>query len=72
MAGSYQHCMDDNAGFSFDLIENMGDAHEACEHMFYMIAYLADDDPHRIDAASEDAYNRIYPHHRGDDAVDRE
>lgn len=32
MAGSLSHLVDEETGeFRFDLIENMGDAHEACE-----------------------------------------
>ena len=30
----------DTEGF-YDMIENMGDAYEACHEMFYMIQYLA-------------------------------
>ena len=37
MAGSYKHCVADDGSFWFDLIENMGDAHEACEDMFNII-----------------------------------
>lgn len=45
MAGSYQHCRKEDGGFDFDLIENMGDAHEACEEMFWMIHVLTNGDP---------------------------
>lgn len=31
MAGSYDHICDDDGSFRMDLIENMGDAHEALE-----------------------------------------
>ena len=41
MAGSYGHCCNDDGSFRFDLIENMGDAHEACEQMHTMIWWLA-------------------------------
>lgn len=44
MAGSYHHCREDDGTFTFDLIENMGDAHEACEMMFWMINRLATDE----------------------------
>ena len=37
MAGSYKHLTDDNGAFRFDLIENMGDAHEACQEMWTVI-----------------------------------
>ena len=41
MAGSYEHCKEDNGSFRFYTIENMGDAYEACEMMFWMIGNLA-------------------------------
>ena len=41
MAGSYRHCLGDDGSFGFDLIENLGDAHEACEEMFLMIFFLS-------------------------------
>ena len=56
MAGSYRHC-DDHGTFQFDLIENLGDAHEACEMMHFMIRSLAGGDERRIEDA-EDAYFR--------------
>lgn len=37
MAGSYRHCCNDDGSFTFDLIENMGDAREACEDMHGII-----------------------------------
>jgi hypothetical protein len=55
MAGSYAHCCDDEEQFTFDLIENMRDAYEACEMMFWMIAYLSRCNRKRI-AAAEAAY----------------
>lgn len=41
MAGSYKHCKSESGSFRFDLIENMGDAHEACHQMFWMIHILS-------------------------------
>lgn len=41
MAGSYRHCRNNDGSFRFDLIENMGDAHEACEMMYFMVNDLA-------------------------------
>ena len=47
MAGSYRHCEktegqgDWNEDFT-DMIENLGDAYEACHMMFFMIQYLAE------------------------------
>lgn len=58
MAGSYRHCRHDNGAFQFDLIENMGDAHEACEMMYWMIYLLAGGSEQRIRDA-EDFYYRM-------------
>ncbi len=45
MAGSYDMVTKDNGMFNdenfTELIENLGDAHEACEMMHWMIDYLA-------------------------------
>jgi hypothetical protein len=43
MAGSWEHCLNDDGSFRFNLIENMRDAHEACEHMFWLVRMLAGD-----------------------------
>lgn len=48
MAGSYQHCCNDDGSFTFDLLDNMGDAHEACDEMHWMIDYLSSGDPRRV------------------------
>lgn len=37
MAGSYAHLIDDDGSFRMDLIENLGDAHEALEECFFII-----------------------------------
>ncbi len=58
MAGSYDHCRDDDGNFTFDLIENMGDAYETCEMMFWMINHLADGDKTKIDKAENAYYKR--------------
>ena len=64
MAGSYNHCRNEDGSFSFDLIENMGDAWEACEMMFFMIGWLAHGDQGQIKAAEQAYYNSVYPHNR--------
>jgi hypothetical protein len=52
MAGSYSHLRDAQTGqFRFDLIENLGDAYEACEECFFLIAYLTGNDQGRIEEA---------------------
>ena len=38
MAGSYNHCVAADGSFTFDLIDDLGDAYEACEDMFQIIA----------------------------------
>lgn len=62
MAGSYGHLRAGDGSFQFDLIENLGDAHEACEMTFWMIGFLANGDAARI-AEAEEAY---YRHCRGE------
>ena len=53
MAGSYRHCTTkDNAtapDFTFELIDNMGDAYEACEEMWHVIQVLAGGDQTEIE-----------------------
>lgn len=57
MAGSYGHCEDDDTGsFRFDLIENMGDAHEACFDMYHIIRILTKGDRAAIKAAEDVMY----------------
>jgi DNA-binding FadR family transcriptional regulator len=48
MAGSLGHLVTDDGGFSFALIENLGDAHEACEECYDIIAVLVDGDLERL------------------------
>ncbi len=47
MAGSYGHVTKDDGTFICEdfcnMIENLGDAHEACEMMHFMINYLANE-----------------------------
>ncbi len=40
MAGSYKHLVAEDGTFTFDLIENMGDAYEACEECFDKITAI--------------------------------
>lgn len=57
MAGSLNHLVDETGAFTFKTIENMGDAHEACEECFDIIATLLEQ---RANQRSElmDACNR--------------
>lgn len=64
MAGSFEH-VDDDGGFRFDLIENMGDAHEACEEMHWLIHFLAEYSRPRIDEALEAYYAQARASGRG-------
>lgn len=41
MAGSLNHIIDNDGSFTMDLIENMGDAHEALEECFRIIVELS-------------------------------
>jgi hypothetical protein len=46
MAGSLNHIIDDETGgFTMSTIENMGDAHEALEECFDIIAVLLESSP---------------------------
>lgn len=56
MAGSYAHLVAEDGAFQFDLIENLGDAHEACEECFDIIHTLSGGDQAKIDAAVEAYY----------------
>ena len=40
MAGSLSHIVDKNGAFTMDCIENLGDAHDALEECFDVIAVL--------------------------------
>ena len=41
MAGSFNHIVDSETGeFTMELIENLGDAHEALEECYHIIKYL--------------------------------
>lgn len=48
MAGSLNHCTSAQGKFTFNLIENMGDAFEACEDMFNIIAFLTEGDERKL------------------------
>lgn len=54
MAGSYRHCRAKDGSFRFNLIENLGDAEEACEMMYYMIDWLSK--PHMIPLTNAKPY----------------
>jgi hypothetical protein len=66
MAGSYKHCCKADGSFrndgSFtDLIENLGDAWEACEMMHWMINFLSGGDPEKIEVAEKEYYKALRP-----------
>ena len=64
MAGSYEHCLGPDGKFRMGLIENLGDAHEALDHMFFMIWKLSEGDPAKIRKASN-AYFKALVKHKG-------
>lgn len=41
MAGSLNHIIDDDGRFTMDLIDNLGDAHEALEECYALIIELS-------------------------------
>ena len=51
MAGSLSHIVDANGSFTMELIENLGDAHEALEECFALIYELAGGDSDKISTA---------------------
>jgi len=40
MAGSYEHLLGKTGKFTMDNIENLGDAHEALQHCYFIIKFL--------------------------------
>lgn len=62
MAGSYKHCIREDYSFNsegfHDLIENLGDAYEACEQMVWLIWYLSGSDKNRIKEAIDKYYEQ--------------
>ena len=70
MAGSYFHVIDEK-GWLLEpeemqgMIENLGDAYEAIEEMYWMIQVLAKDDGDRIIGAQKRAIKRIADSRRG-------
>ena len=60
MAGSYRHITDkDNNFIGIDLIENLGDAHEALEECWHLINILSENDKDKIAAAHLKYIERI-------------
>ena len=51
MAGSLNHIINIDGTFSMDLIENIGDAHEALEECYAIIVELSGSDMARVSAA---------------------
>ena len=54
MAGSLAHITDDDGSFTMDLIENLGDAHEALEECFNIIQHITGGDETIISMACEE------------------
>jgi len=68
MAGSYQHCVHDKSGklrspeSMEGMIENLGDAYEAIEEMYWMIQHLTKGDRTAIKEANTAALKLISKH----------
>ena len=75
MAGSFSHCNDKDGSFRFDLIENMGDAYEACEEMHALIHILTGGDrgaiQHALDIYHERVLKGVPDGHRGKSPTQR-
>lgn len=50
MAGSLSHIIDADGRFTMELIDNMGDAHEALEECFALILELSEGDMAKVSA----------------------
>lgn len=63
MAGSYRHCVNEKGEFRqhdfTEMIENLGDAHEACEEMYLIIQELSGGDKKLIETTIEKIYKKI-------------
>lgn len=53
MAGSLSHIVDEDGKFRMNLIENMGDAHEALDECFKIIHFLTGGDKNKINAVCD-------------------
>lgn len=66
MAGSYRHIADpDNKFRGIDLIDNLGDAHEALEECYDIIEFLSGGDKQTIYEAHVAHCKKRYPHYTG-------
>ena len=71
MAGSLNHLVGADGKFTMDLIENLGDAHEALEECFRPIHYLAEGDSDRIgNACNALGFPNPWDDEYGDDPKD--
>lgn len=65
MAGSFNHVLDEGGHYrGVELLENMGDMHEAVEQMAFMLLFLSQDSDGR--AAVETAEKEYYERCRGE------
>ncbi len=58
MAGSFKHVVDDTGSYrGVDLLENMGDMHEAVEQMAFMLLFISRSDDGKASVSdAEEAY----------------
>ena len=54
MAGSLSHIIAEDGSFRMDLIENLGDAHEALSECFHLILMLSEGNMGRVSEACHD------------------
>ena len=63
MAGSFNHILGDDGKFTFDTIENMGDACECAEECFWLINHLSGGSIAKV----RDAEKQMYRQFRGEE-----
>lgn len=66
MAGSYNHCINDNNQFiGVALLDHLGDAYEALEEMYGMIWWLARGNQDRVEEARKNYKDGIEQYSSG-------
>lgn len=59
MAGSYRHCVNSKGEFTgIESLDNMGDACEALEEMYWMLQYLSGGSKEKLFEARKEGYCR--------------
>lgn len=62
MAGSYRHCIDSEGKFLGRRwhLDNLGDAYEAIEEMYYMLQYLSGGSKEKLFEAYREGYCKTH------------